>query len=53
MLGYAFMGKAHSHAWRDIPIFFWPPPAIPKLIVIYGRTKEKVKEAAIRYGYKR
>ncbi len=53
MLGYAFMGKAHSHAWRDIPVFFWPPPAIPKLIVIYGRTKEKVKEAAIRYGYKR
>ncbi len=53
MLGYAFMGKAHSHAWKDIPIFFWPPPAIPELIVIYGRTEEKVKEAALRYGYKR
>ena len=53
MLGYAFMGKAHSHAWKDIPIFFWPPPAVPDLVVIYGRTENKVKEAALRYGYKR
>jgi len=52
MLGYAFMGKAHTHAYHDIPIFFWPAPAIPELIVIYGRTEEKVKEAAIRFGYK-
>jgi len=53
MLGYAFMGKAHSHAWMDIPVFFWPPPAIPKLIVIYGRSEERIKDAAVRYGYKR
>jgi len=53
MLGYAFMGKSHSHAWRDIPLFFWPPPAIPKLVVIYGRRESAVKEAMIRYGYKR
>jgi len=25
MLGYAFMGKAHSHAYIDLPIFFYPP----------------------------
>lgn len=53
MLGYGFMGKAHSHAWNDIPIFFWPPPAIPRLVVIFGRTKEKVKEAAMRYKFER
>jgi len=53
MLGYAFMGKAHSHAWRDIPLFFWPPPAMPKLVIIYGRHEDRVKEAMLRYGYKR
>lgn len=53
MLGYAFMGKAHSHAWNDIPIFFWPPPAIPELIVIYGRTEEKVKDASLRFRFKK
>jgi len=53
MLGYAFMGKAHSHAWNDIPIFFWPPPAIPELIIIYGRTEEKVKNASLRFRFKK
>ncbi|MEM3693173.1 MAG: Gfo/Idh/MocA family oxidoreductase [Candidatus Bathyarchaeia archaeon] len=45
------MGKAHSHAWRDIQIFYWPPPAIPRLIAICGRTKEALLEAARRFGY--
>jgi predicted dehydrogenase len=31
MLGYAFMGKAHSNACKKMPYIFWPPPAIPKL----------------------
>jgi predicted dehydrogenase len=53
MLGYAFMGKAHSHAFKSMPHFFHPPPAIPDLVVIYGRTEEKVKEAAANYGFKK
>ena len=53
MLGYAFMGKAHSHAYTDMPIFFYPPPAKPWLVAIVGRTKEKVEDAAKRYGYQR
>jgi len=51
MLGYAFMGKAHSHAWRDVPFFFWPPPAIPRLVALCGRSGEKVAEAVRRYGF--
>ncbi|MEM3381619.1 MAG: gfo/Idh/MocA family oxidoreductase, partial [Candidatus Bathyarchaeia archaeon] len=39
MLGYAFMGKAHSNAYKKIPYIFWPPPAIPKLIAICGRNR--------------
>ena len=51
MLGYAFMGKAHSNGYKKMPYIFWPPPAKPKLIKICGRTEEKVAEEAKRYGY--
>jgi predicted dehydrogenase len=51
MLGYAFMGKAHSHAFKVLPHMIYPPPAIPKLIKIAGRNEAAVKEAAARYGY--
>jgi predicted dehydrogenase len=51
MLGYAFMGKAHSNGYKKMPYIFWPPPAKPKLIKMCGRTEEKVAEEAKRYGY--
>jgi len=53
MLGYAFMGKAHSHAYIDLPVLFYPPPAKPNLIAICGRNENLVREAATRYGFKR
>lgn len=51
MMGYAFMGKAHSNAYKKIPYMVYPPPAIPNLIAIAGRDEESVREAALRYGY--
>lgn len=51
MLGYAFMGKAHSNALKKLPYMMYPPVAIPKLVAIAGRNKEAVEEAARRYGY--
>ncbi len=51
MLGYAFMGKAHSNAMLKIPHMMYPPPAIPKLVGIAGRNEAAVKEAAKRFGY--
>jgi len=51
MLGYAFMGKAHSHAMKTIPHMIYPPPAIPKLVKICGSNETAVIEAAKRYGY--
>lgn len=51
MLGYAFMGKAHTNAYKKIPYMMYPPPAIPKLIAICGRNETAVAEAARRYGY--
>jgi len=53
MLGYAFMGKAHSHAFRELAHMAWPPPFLPKLIAIAGRNEQAVAAAAERYGYER
>ena len=53
MLGYAFMGKAHSNAFRTIPYMMYPPPAIPRMVSISGRSEAAVAEAARRYGYEK
>src|SRR5437016_13320991 len=51
MLGYAFMGKAHSNALKKIAYITWPPPLEPRLVGIAGRNEQAVGEAAERYGY--
>ncbi|MDQ5832018.1 MAG: gfo/Idh/MocA family oxidoreductase, partial [Actinomycetota bacterium] len=51
MLGYAFMGKAHSNAYKTLPYMAWPPPYVPKLVALAGRNEEAVAEAAQRYGF--
>jgi len=53
MLGYGFMGKTHTNAFKKISYqsWSWPPPAIPELIAISGRNKDKVEEAALKFGY--
>src|SRR2546423_14741079 len=51
MLGYAFMGKAHSNAFKKMSYVAWPPPLEPDLIGIAGRNEDAVEEAARRYGW--
>jgi predicted dehydrogenase len=51
MLGYAFMGKAHSNAYKTIPYMMYPPPAIPVLEALCGRNEVDCSNAAKRYGY--
>ncbi len=53
MLGYGFMGKAHTNAYRAMPLFMYPPPARPRLVAICGRQLDALKRAAERYGYDR
>src|SRR2546430_5049388 len=53
MLGYAFMGKAHSNAFRKIAYMTWPPPLVPRLVSVAGRDEPAVAEAARRYGFAR
>jgi predicted dehydrogenase len=51
MLGYAFMGKAHSNAFKKLPYMMYPPVAIPRMQAICGRNEDATIEAAKRYGY--
>jgi predicted dehydrogenase len=53
MLGYAFMGKAHSNAFKTIPYMMYPPVAIPRMVAIAGRNKDAVEAAAARFGYEK
>lgn len=53
LLGYAFMGKAHTNAFKTLPYMMYPPVAIPRLAAICGRNEEAVREAAKRYGYEK
>ena len=49
-VGYAFMGKAHSQAWRNVGAFFPDAPAVEQRVLV-GRDKAQVGEAAARYGW--
>src|SRR5918995_93617 len=51
MLGYGFMGKAHSNAYKTLAYMTWPPPLMPQLVAIAGRNEDAVSEAARRYGF--
>jgi predicted dehydrogenase len=50
MIGYAFMGAAHSHAWRSAHRFF-DLPLTPRMQVVCGRDAARVAEAATRFGW--
>ncbi|HKU12007.1 MAG TPA: Gfo/Idh/MocA family oxidoreductase, partial [Sinomonas sp.] len=50
MVGYAFMGAAHSQAWRTAPRFFDLPLA-PRLTAVAGRDPERVAAAAAKLGW--
>jgi predicted dehydrogenase len=50
LVGYAFMGAAHSQAWRSAPRFF-DLPLHPEMTVLCGRTAEAVEQAASKLGW--
>lgn len=48
-IGYAFMGKAHSNAWRNVASFFDVPPFEQKVLV--GRNVDDVADSAQLFGW--
>lgn len=52
LIGYQFMGKAHSNAYRQANRFFDLPLQV-RMKTICGRTERGVKQAAETYGWER
>ncbi len=52
MIGYRFMGKAHSNAWRQAPHFF-PLAASLEMHTICGRDPAAVEAARVQFGWQR
>jgi predicted dehydrogenase len=50
LVGYAFMGTAHSQAWRTVNRVF-DLPVRARMVAICGRDEAKVGEAAARLGW--
>jgi predicted dehydrogenase len=50
LIGYKFMGRAHSNAWRQASGFF-DLPVTPVMKVIVGRDEAGVRAAAARFGW--
>ncbi|MBA3833958.1 MAG: Gfo/Idh/MocA family oxidoreductase [Chthoniobacterales bacterium] len=52
LIGYKFMGKAHSNAWRQAPRFF-NLPADLRMKTICGRDGRAVEQAAEKFGWEK
>ncbi len=50
MIGYGFMGAAHSQGWRVAPRFF-DLPADPRMALVVGRNADAVAAAAAKWGW--
>jgi predicted dehydrogenase len=50
LIGYGFMGRAHSNAWRQVGSFF-DVPCEPLMKVICGRNESELIKAANNFGW--
>ena len=51
MVGYAFMGAAHSQGWRNARSFF-DPALTPDLVAIGGRNVDAASDVARRFDWR-
>ena len=49
-IGHLFMGKAHSHGYRDVAMFF-PDVALKPVMKMVVGLEDSVKDAAAQYGW--
>ncbi|MCU1536634.1 MAG: oxidoreductase domain protein [Humibacillus sp.] len=50
MIGYSFMGRAHSQAWRNVSSYF-DAPLRPRLTAVAGRNAAAAQDTADRFGW--
>jgi predicted dehydrogenase len=51
LVGYKFMGKSHSNAYRQVASFFPDVPLRPRMVALCGRDEAGVKAAAEQFGW--
>jgi predicted dehydrogenase len=51
MIGYKFMGKAHSNAYRQVGRFFPEMEVVPRMKALCGRSEAGVRKAAETFGW--
>lgn len=50
VVGHSFMGKAHSHAWRNVNAFFPDAPPVARRVLV-GRDERRTAAAAAQLGW--
>jgi predicted dehydrogenase len=53
LIGAGFMGKTHSIGYLNMPVYFWPPPAIPVREIVVDVNESLAKTAAERFSFNR
>ena len=53
VIGYGFMGKMHSYAWRSLPFLYDPPPARARFIAVCTAHEDTARRAADHGGFER
>jgi len=51
LVGYNFMGRAHSNAWRQVKFYFPELKLEPVMVALCGRNKAKVDDVRERFGW--
>ena len=51
LVGYNFMGRAHSNAWRQVKFYFPELKVEPVMVAICGRNQAKVEAVRERFGW--
>jgi predicted dehydrogenase len=53
LIGAGWMGKAHSVAYRNVPMVFGPEPAVPQLEMVADVNPDWARAAALNLGFAR
>jgi predicted dehydrogenase len=52
-IGSGLMGKAYAPALAQIPMWYWPPAAMPRRTLMVDIDEKSARDNAVRYGYDR
>lgn len=51
MIGFGWMGQAHSRAYRDIPVYFPEGGLVPRLVAVADTVQARVDLATRNFGF--